>query len=88
LGTPKTWGNNEFGNFPVYELNLKAVTQMVKNESQHSEKTRAQQGFLQIVRGPIKLRLPRLSTSGRRTLRPMVACFPGATMLEKLDFKC
>ena len=41
---------------------------MVKSESKHSEKTNAKHGFPEDRSDPIKLRLPRILTSGRKTL--------------------
>jgi len=87
LGTPKTWGKNEFGNFPVYELNLKGVTQMVKNESKHSEKTRSKQGFPADRPEPYKIVASTPFDFGAKNLTPYGGLFPVATMLEKLDFK-
>jgi len=59
---------------------------MVKNEKQHIEKTRAKQGFPADSPEPIKLRLPRLLTSGQESYA-LWCLFPVSTMLEKLGFK-
>jgi hypothetical protein len=87
LGTPRTWGKNEFGNFPVYELNLKGVTQMVKNESKHSEKSRATQGFPADRPELYKIAASTSFDFSAKNLTPYGGLFPVATMLEKLGFK-
>jgi hypothetical protein len=74
-------------NFPVCELNLKGVTQMVKNESQHSEKTRAKQGFPADTAEPYKIAASTPFDFGAKNLTPYGGLFPVATMLEKLGFK-
>ena len=87
MGTPETCGKNEFGNFPVYELNLKGVTQMVKNESKHSEKSCAKQGFPADHPEPYKIAASTPFDFGAKNLTPYGGLFPVATMLEKLGFK-
>src|SRR6516165_6425578 len=74
-------------NFPVYELNLKGVTQMVKNEKQHIEKTRAKQGFPADSPEPYKIAASTPFDFGAKNLTPYGGLFPVSTMLEKLDFK-
>src|SRR6516164_442622 len=74
-------------NFPVYELNLKGVTQMVKNEKQHIEKTRAKQGFPADSPEPYKIAASTPFDFGAKNLTPYGGLFPVSTMLEKLGFK-
>jgi Transposase DDE domain group 1 len=88
LGTPKTWGKNEFAQHAnVCELNLTEVTQMVKDENEHSEKTRAKQGCPADSPEPYKIGASTPFDFGAKNLTPYGGLFPVATMLEKLEFK-
>ena len=60
---------------------------MVKNESQHSEKTRAKQGLPADRPEPYKIAASTLFDFGAKNLTPYGGLFPVATMLEKLGFK-
>ena len=60
---------------------------MVKNESQHSEKTRAKQGVPTDSREPYKIAASTPFDFGAKNLTPYGGLFPVATMLEKLGFK-
>src|ERR1035437_4309586 len=72
---------------PVCELNLKEVTQMVKNEKQHIEKTRTKQGCPAVRPDPYKIGASTPFDFGAKNLTPYGGLFPVATMLEKLGFK-
>jgi hypothetical protein len=60
---------------------------MVKNESQHSEKTRAKQGVPADSPEPYKIAASTPFDFGAKNLTPYGGLFPVATMLEKLGFK-
>jgi Transposase DDE domain group 1 len=60
---------------------------MVKNGNQHSEKTRAQQGFPLDRPEPYKIAASTPFDFGAKNLTPYGGLFPVATMLEKLGFK-
>ena len=60
---------------------------MVKNESEHSEKTRAKQGCPADRPEPYKIGASTPFDFGAKNLTPYGGLFPVATMLEKLDFK-
>ena len=60
---------------------------MVKNEKQHSEKTRAKQGFPANSPEPYKIAASTPFDFGAKNLTPYGGLFPVATMLEKLGFK-
>ena len=60
---------------------------MVKNESQHSEKTRAKQGLPTDSQEPYKIAASTPFDFGAKNLTPYGGLFPVATMLEKLGFK-
>ena len=60
---------------------------MVKNRSQHSEKTRTQQGFPPDRPEPYKIAASTPFDFGAKNLTPYGGLFPVATMLEKLGFK-
>jgi Transposase DDE domain group 1 len=72
---------------PVCELNLKEVTQMVKNEKQHIEKTRTKQGCPAVRPDPYKIGASTPFDFGAKNLTPYGGLFPVATMLEKLGFQ-
>src|SRR5438034_11191927 len=63
------------------------VTQMVKNEKQHIEKTRAKQGFPADSPEPYKIAASTPFDFGAKNLTPYGGLFPVSTMLEKLGFK-
>ena len=60
---------------------------MVKNESQHSEKTSAKQGVPADSPEPYKIAASTPFDFGAKNLTPYGGLFPVATMLEKLGFK-
>ncbi|HEX2698435.1 MAG TPA: IS1380 family transposase [Anaerolineales bacterium] len=60
---------------------------MVKNESQHSEKTCAKQGVPADSPEPYKIAASTPFDFGAKNLTPYGGLFPVATMLEKLGFK-
>jgi Transposase DDE domain group 1 len=60
---------------------------MVKNEKQHSEKTRAKQGCPADSPEPCKIGASTPFDFGAKNLTPYGGLFPVATMLEKLGFK-
>jgi Transposase DDE domain group 1 len=60
---------------------------MVKNENEHSEKSRAKQGCPAISPEPYKIRASTPFDFGAKNLTPYGGLFPVATMLEKLEFK-
>ena len=60
---------------------------MVKNEKQHSEKTRAKQGYPADSPEPYKIGASTPFDFGAKNLTPYGGLFPVATMLEKLGFK-
>src|SRR6266403_5888288 len=60
---------------------------MVKNEKQHIEKTRAQQGFPADSPEPYKIAASTPFDFGAKNLKPYGGLFPVSTMLEKLGFK-
>ena len=60
---------------------------MVKNESQHSEKTHARQGFPPDRPEPYKIAASTPFDFGAKNLTPYGGLFPVATMLEKLGFQ-
>jgi len=71
----------------VRELNLMEVTQMVKDENQHSEKIHAKQGGGGDSREPYKIGVATPFDFGAKNLTPYGGLFPVATMLEKLGFQ-
>jgi Transposase DDE domain group 1 len=60
---------------------------MVKNENEHSEKSRAKQGCPAISPEPYKIGASTPFDFGAKNLTPYGGLFPVATMLEKLEFK-
>jgi hypothetical protein len=60
---------------------------MVKNENEHSEKTRAKQGCPAVSSEPYEIGASTSFDFGAKNLTPYGGLFPVATMLEKLDFK-
>src|SRR6266513_5623207 len=74
-------------NFPVLRTQPQGVTQMVKNEKQHIEKTRAKQGFPADSPEPYKIAPSTPFDFGAKNLTPYGGLFPVSTMLEKLGFK-
>src|SRR2546429_755769 len=74
-------------NFPVLRTQPQGVTQMVKNEKQHIEKTRAKQGFPADSPEPYKIAASTPFDFGAKNLTPYGGLFPVSTMLEKLGFK-
>jgi Transposase DDE domain group 1 len=60
---------------------------MVKNENEHSEKTRAKQGCPAVSSEPCKIGPSTPFDFGAKNLTPYGGLFPVATMLEKLEFK-
>ena len=60
---------------------------MVKDEKQHSEKTRAKQGSPADSPEPNKIAASTPFDFGAKNLAPYGGLFPVATMLEKLGFK-
>jgi hypothetical protein len=60
---------------------------MVKNENEHSEKTRAKQGCSAVSPEPYKIGASTPFNFGAKNLTPYGGLFPVATMLEKLEFK-
>src|SRR2546426_2176157 len=74
-------------NIPVLRTQPQGVTQMVKNEKQHIEKTRAKQGFPADSPEPYKIAASTPFDFGAKNLTPYGGLFPVSTMLEKLGFK-
>src|SRR2546427_4093345 len=74
-------------NLPVLRTQPQGVTQMVKNEKQHIEKTRAKQGFPADSPEPYKIAASTPFDFGAKNLTPYGGLFPVSTMLEKLGFK-
>ncbi|MGA7921750.1 MAG: IS1380 family transposase [Candidatus Acidiferrales bacterium] len=60
---------------------------MVKNENEHSEKTRAKQGCPAVSSEPCKIGASTPFDFGAKNLTPYGGLFPVGTMLEKLEFK-
>jgi len=63
------------------------VTQKVKNESKHSDKTRAQQGPHAVIPEPNKIVAGTHYDFEGKNLTPYGGLFPVATMLERLGFQ-
>ena len=63
------------------------VTQKVKNEKKHSDKTRAKQGPHADTPEPNKITASTPFDFGGKNLTPYGGLFPVATMLEKLGFQ-
>jgi Transposase DDE domain group 1 len=71
----------------VRELNLLEVTQMVKDENEHSGKNRAPQGDRADSREPYKIAAATPFDFGGKNLTPYGGLLPVATMLEKLGLQ-
>jgi Transposase DDE domain group 1 len=71
----------------VRELNLMEVTQMVKDENEHSGKTRTKQGYRTDSSEPYKIGVSTPFDFGAKNLTPYGGLFPVATMLEKLGLQ-
>src|SRR6202047_3892743 len=63
------------------------VTQMVKDENEHSGKTRTKQGYRADSAEPYRIGVSTPFDFGAKNLTPYGGLFPVATMLEKLGFK-
>ena len=63
------------------------VTQKVKNEKKHSDKTRSKQGFPAVTPEPNKIAVSTPFDFDGKNLTPYGGLFPVATMMEKLEFQ-
>jgi len=68
-------------------VDFQEVTQKVKNDSKHSDKTRAQQGPHAAIPEPNKIAAGTHYDFEGKNLTPYGGLFPVATMLEKLGFQ-
>jgi len=86
-GPRKHGVKQEFVKRPLCELNPKEVTQMVKNEEKHNEKTRIVQGLPAPIPEPNKIGASTPFDFEAKNLTPYGGLFPVGTMLEKLGFQ-